>query len=200
MPDLRPQILLVTIPLFLVGISFWAGSDLLTKQLLALSYRTVDKLQADQLTQVLLSMNFTVINTQIQQEQKLTQVNMKIGDSVLKRIELEFFDSNFPEIAIAKTFGLYPQQKKVAPNQLINVKIPVTLKVIKAEIQREQGLTSVEVITANNSLKKLYFVFPTTEVKRVEALTTQILNLSSEDVRKLIRYQVRSPQILEEVE
>ncbi|MBD2346060.1 hypothetical protein [Anabaena subtropica] len=191
MPDLRPQILLIILSLLLVGISFWAGSDLLTKQLLALSYRTVDKLQADQLTQVLINMNFTVIDTQIQQEQKFTQVNIKIGDSVLKRIELEFPDANVPEVAIAKTFGLYPQLKKLEPNQPIQVTIPVTLKVIKAEIEKEQGLTFVEVITANNSLKKLNFVFPVTEISMVETLAAQILNLSSEDVRKLIRYQVR---------
>lgn len=67
MPDLRPQILLIILSLLLVGISFWAGSDLLTKHLLALSYRTIDKLQANQLTQVILMMSFTVIDTQIHQ-------------------------------------------------------------------------------------------------------------------------------------
>ncbi|BAY71042.1 hypothetical protein ACN23B_00350 [Anabaena sp. FACHB-709] len=191
MPDLRPQILLIILSLLLVGISFWAGSDLLTKHLLALSYRTIDKLQADQLTQVILMMSFTVIDTQIHQDQTLTKVNINIGNSLLKTVEMEFPKSNFDELAIAKTFGLYPQVKKIDRNQPVTVNIPVALKAIKAEIKKEKESTFIEVITANKSLRKLSFVFPFTEINMIESMTAQVLNLQPKDVQELVRYQVR---------
>ncbi|MFS0515006.1 hypothetical protein ACEYW6_09810 [Nostoc sp. UIC 10607] len=190
MPYLRPQILLLILALLLLGISFWTGGDLLTKQLLGFSYRTLDKLQADTLPQVKLTLNFKVIDLKIEQEQKITQVKIKTDNSVLKRLELEFTQSNFSEVAIAQELGLYPQEKKLELNQQIQVQIPVSLKVIKAEIQKEQGISFVEVRTANNALIKLDFVIPVTEINMVEAMTAQLLNLSPEEVRKLIRYQV----------
>ncbi|MBD2250256.1 hypothetical protein H6G14_02905 [Nostoc parmelioides FACHB-3921] len=191
MPDLRPQILLIILSLLLLGITFWTGSDLLTKHLLALSYRTIDKLQADQMTQVIFMMSFTVLDTQIEQDKTLTKVNINIGNSLLKSVEMEFPKSNFDEVAIAKTFGLYPQVKKIKNNQPLTVNIPVVLKAIKAEIKQEKKLTFVEVITANKSLIKLNFLFPTTEINMIESMTTQVLNLQSEDVKKLVRYQMR---------
>ncbi|MEA5602557.1 hypothetical protein [Nostoc sp. UHCC 0252] len=189
---LKPQILLIILPLLSLGIVFWTGSDLLTKQLLGFSYRTLDKLQADTLPQVELTLNFTVVDMKIEQEQKFTQVKIKTGNSVLKRLEFEFANSKFPEVAIAQKFGLYPQQKNLELNKQMQVKIPVTLKAIKAEIQKEQGISFVEVRTANNTLRNLSFVLPVTEINMVEAMTAKLLNLSQQEIRKLIRYQVRS--------
>ncbi|WP_230966024.1 hypothetical protein [Nostoc sp. NZL] len=132
-----------------------------------------------------------MIDLKIEQEQKITQVKIKTDKSVLKRLELEFTHSNFSEVAIAQELGLYAQ-KKLELNKQIQVQIPVSLKVIKAEIQKEQGISFVEVRTANNALIKLDFVIPVTEINMVEAMTAQLLNLSPEEVRKLIRYQVRN--------
>ncbi len=42
----------------------------------------------------------------------------------------------------------------------------------------------------NNPLKKFNFVLPVTEVNMLEVMTAQLLNLSLEDVKKLIIYQV----------
>ena len=190
MPDLRPQVFLFFLPLLLVGIAFWAGSDFLTKQLLSLSYRTLDKLQADTLPQVLLALNFTLIDLKIEPEQNLTQVQIKTDNSMLKRLELEIPNSKFTEIAIAQKLGLYPQIKKLERNQQVQVKIPVNLIAIKAKIEKKQGFSLVEVRTANNALKKLNFVLPVTEVNMLEVMTAQLFNLSLEDVRKLIIYQV----------
>lgn len=113
--------MLLLLPLPLLGIAFWFGGELVTKQVLARPYGTLDKLQAD---------------TQIQ------------------------------------------------------VQLSVTVLVIKAEIEKDQGLTNVEVKTANSAVKKLEFEFPVTEVNKVEAMIAQELKLSREDVRKLVRYQI----------
>lgn len=192
MPDLRPQILLLTLPLLFVGIAFWAGSDFLTKQLLSLSYRTPDKLQADTLPQVLLALNFTLIDINIDQEDQVTQVKIITANSMLKRLELEIPNSKFTEVAIAQQLGLYPQIKKLEPNQQIQLKIPLNLTAIKVEIEKKQGISFLEVRTTNNALKKLNFVLPFTEVKILEVMTAQLLNLSPEDIRKLISYQVKN--------
>jgi hypothetical protein len=197
MPYLKPQILLLILPLLLLGIIFWTGSDLLTKQLLGLSYRRLDKLQADALPQVELTLNFTMVDMKIEQEQKFTQVKIKTADSLLKRLELEIPNSKFPEVAIAQKFGLHSQQENLELNKQIQVKMPVTLKAIKAEIEKEQGISFVEVRTANNTLRNLSFVLPVTEINMVEAMTAKLLNLSSEEVKKLIRYQVRNQSWLE---
>ncbi|QLE48326.1 hypothetical protein FD724_09485 [Nostoc sp. C057] len=192
MPYLKPQILLIILPMILLGIAFWTGSDLLTKKLLGFSYRTLDKLQADTLPQVELTLNFTVVDMKVEKEQKFTQVKIKTANSLLKRLEIEIPNSNFPEVAIAQKFGLYPQQQELKLNKQIQVKIPVILKVIKAEIEKKQGLSFIEVRTANNTLRKLDFVLPVTEINMVEAMTAKLLNLSPEEVRKLIRYQVQN--------
>ncbi|MBC1222091.1 hypothetical protein GNF10_27630 [Nostoc sp. UCD121] len=192
MPYLKPQILLIILPMILLGIAFWTGSDLLTKKLLGFSYRTLDKLQADTLPQVELTLNFTVVDMKVEKEQKFTQVKIKTANSLLKRLEIEIPNSNFPEVAIAQKFGLESQQEKLKLNKQIQVKIPVILKVIKAEIQKKQGLSFIEVRTANNTLRKLDFVLPVTEINMVEAMTAKLLNLSPEEVRKLIRYQVQN--------
>lgn len=124
----------------LLGIAFWTGSDLLTKKILGFSYRTLDKLQADTLPQVELTLNFTVVDMKVEKEQKFTQVKIKTANSLLKRLEIEIPNSKFPEVAIAQKFGLYPQQQELMLNQQIQVKIPVTLKVIKAEIEKSKDL------------------------------------------------------------
>jgi HD-GYP domain-containing protein (c-di-GMP phosphodiesterase class II) len=66
------------------------------------------------------------------------------------------------------------------------VQLSVTVLVIKAEIEKIEGLTSVEVKTADPALKKLEFEFPVTEVSQVEARIAQKLGLSREDTKKLV--------------
>lgn len=192
MPDLRPKFLLLFLPLLLVGIAFWAGSDYLTKQLLSFSYRTPDKLQADKLLQVLLKLNFTVIDLKIQEEQNFSQVKIKTANSIIKSLELEIPNSKFPEVVSAQKLGLYPQIKKLKRNQQIQVQIPLNLTAIKAEIQKKQGFSFIEVRTANSPLKKFNFALPITEVNMLEVMIAQLLNLSVEDVRQIISYQVKN--------
>ncbi|MBD2195943.1 MULTISPECIES: hypothetical protein [Calothrix] len=189
---IRLQFFLFFLSFILIGLVFWTGGDLVTQQLLSLSYRTPDKLQADTLPQVLLTLNFKVINWQIKPENKYTQVVIKTSNSLLKSLELEIPNSQDTEIAIAKKLGLSHQARKLAVNQQFNREFRLNLIAIKAAVIQEQGFSYVDVITANNSVKKLHFVLQTADVKSLEVKIAQLLNLSREGVRKLISYQVKT--------
>ncbi|AUT01680.1 hypothetical protein CLI64_15525 [Nostoc sp. CENA543] len=191
MTNLRTQILIFFIALLLVGTGFWYGGHLLTKQLLSFSYRTIDKLQVDTFPQVLITLDFKIVDLKIDAKEKFTQVEIKTTDSMLKRLELEISNSQFSKLAIAKAIGLEDPVKKLEINQQVQVKIPLDLTAIKTRIQKEQGLSLIEVRTANHAVKKLNFVLPITELKILESAIAQLLNLSLEDVRKLTSYQVK---------
>lgn len=72
-----------------------------------------------------------------------------------------------------------------------DVQLSLTVLLIKAKIKKSEGLTQVEVRTVDSTLKKLEFEFPVTEFEQVESSIAQKLGLSREDVRKLVRYQVK---------
>ncbi len=72
------------------------------------------------------------------------------------------------------------------------IKLSVTVLLIKAKIQKSEGITEVEIKAADSTLKKLEFAFPTTEFAQVEANIAMKLGLSREDVRKLVRYQIEN--------
>jgi hypothetical protein len=191
MPNVSYQFLLFFSSLLFVGIAFWTAGDLLTKQLFSFSYRTLDKLQVETLPQVMLMLDFKIIEMEIDPEEKFTQVKIKTGNSLLKRLELEIPNSSSPEVAIAKELKLDPQLKQLPRNQQIKVKIPLDLMAIKATIEKQQGYSFVEVITFNHALKKLDFQLPIVEINMVESMISQLLNLSAEDVRKLVSYQIK---------
>jgi cell division protein FtsX len=65
-----------------------------------------------------------------------------------------------------------------------------TVVLIKVEIKKEQGFAKVRVKTDNSALKELEFEFPATESSQIEAAIGQELGLSTEYVRKLVRYQI----------
>lgn len=71
------------------------------------------------------------------------------------------------------------------------VQLPITVLLIKAEINKSEGLTQVQINTADSTLKNLEFEFPVTQFEQVEAKIAMKLGLSREDVRKLIRYRIK---------
>ncbi len=86
----------------------------------------------------------------------------------------------------------YSTVTKLQADTQQQVQLSVTVLVIKAQIERSEGLTKVEVKTADPELKKLEFEFPVTQVNQVEAMVAQKLRLPREDVRKLVRYQIKN--------
>lgn len=85
----------------------------------------------------------------------------------------------------------YGTVDKLQADTQLEVQLSVTVLVIKAEIKKSEGFTRVQVKTTDSALKKLEFEFPVTELSGVEAKIAQELKLSREDVRKLVRYQVK---------
>ena len=74
----------------------------------------------------------------------------------------------------------------------LEVSLEVTIVVVKAEIDKELGFTTVEVKNTNPLLTSLEFQFPVTEFGQVETAISQELGLSTAEVRKLVRYRVRN--------
>ncbi|MBD1833596.1 hypothetical protein H6F61_13120 [Cyanobacteria bacterium FACHB-472] len=85
----------------------------------------------------------------------------------------------------------YGTVDKLQADTQLEVQLSVTVLVIKADIKKSEGFTRVQVKTTDSALKKLEFEFPVTELSGVEAKIAQELKLSREDVRKLVRYQVK---------
>lgn len=71
------------------------------------------------------------------------------------------------------------------------VNLPITVLLIKADINKNQGLTQVQVNTTDSTLKRWEFEFPITEFEQVEVNMAMKLGLSREDVRRLIRYRIK---------
>ena len=86
----------------------------------------------------------------------------------------------------------YSTVSKLQADTQQEVQLSVTVLVIKAEIKRSEGVTQVEVKTADPQLKKLEFEFPVTQASQLETAIAQKLGLSREDVKKLVRYQVKN--------
>ncbi|NJM73230.1 MAG: hypothetical protein HC862_25590 [Scytonema sp. RU_4_4] len=70
--------------------------------------------------------------------------------------------------------------KLQADTHTVKVQFAVNVLVTKAEIEKEQEFTEVELQTTNSVLKKLTFKVPVTELSSVKAMIAQKLGLSDE--------------------
>lgn len=86
----------------------------------------------------------------------------------------------------------YSTVTKLQADTQQEVQLLVTVLTIKAQIERSQGITQVDVKTADPELKTLKYEFLVTEVSQVEEAIAQKLGLSREEVKKLVRYQVKN--------
>ncbi len=109
------------LPLPLVAIAFWFGSNLLMAQELRQSHLTETKLQADTQLKAIVSINILLINAIINRPQGITQVKVETTDPILKRLELELSmtGTNQIEAAIAQELHLSRQ----AVRQLVRYEI-----------------------------------------------------------------------------
>lgn len=100
------------LPLPLVAMMFWLGSNVLTAQELQQSQPTATKLQADTQLKAVVSVNILLINAVINRNQNTTQVKVETAESVLKRMELELAttDPGQIEAAIATELQLSRQE------------------------------------------------------------------------------------------
>jgi hypothetical protein len=186
------RVLLLVLPLILLGITFWFGGELVTKQLLSRPYRALDKLQADLQLTIQLNLNATILVREIEQEQEFTLVELKTIHSELKTLQFELpnIPSNPQESVLIQQLGIFSPSKKLKENTQLRVPLPVTLEVIKVEIDHRQELSRVVVMASNSLVTKLEFEFPVTDINVVEAMIGKTIGISPQNIRKLVRYQI----------
>jgi hypothetical protein len=191
--SLRTQFLLFILPFFLLGITFWFGGEVATKQLLSRPYGTLDKLEADTQLSVNLKLNLAVHVTDIEKDTDLTQVEVEIANSVLKRIVFQIPNtpSNSQEVMLMQQLGVMSKGGPSKKNKAIMIELPITVQVIQAKINKNLGVSHVKVMTAGDLLSQLEFEFPVTEVNMIEAMIAQELGLSRRDISQLVRYQIK---------
>ncbi|MEG4217382.1 hypothetical protein QUA27_18095 [Microcoleus sp. Pol14C6] len=82
-----------------------------------------------------------------------------------------------------------PKNKLQADTQL-KATVSVNILLINAVINRKQGTTLVAVETAEPILKQLELELPMTDATQIEAAIAQELQLSRQNVRQLVRYEI----------
>ncbi|MEG4422055.1 hypothetical protein QUA70_26225 [Microcoleus sp. LAD1_D5] len=87
------------------------------------------------------------------------------------------------------------QQPQIVKNKLqadtqLKATVSVNILLINAVINRKQGTTQVAVETAEPILKRLELELPMTDASQIEAAIAQELQLSRQNVRQLVRYEI----------
>ncbi|MBD2115070.1 MULTISPECIES: hypothetical protein [Cyanophyceae] len=106
-----------------------------------------------------------------------------------------------PFVAIAFWFGTnmlmaqelrQPQSTdtKLQADTQLKATVSINILLINAIINRQQGITQVEVETTEPILKRLELELPMTDTNQIEAAIAQELQLSLQDVRQLVRYEI----------
>lgn len=191
--SLRIQFLLFILPFLLLGITFWFGGEFATKKLLSRPYGTLDKLEADTQLSVNLKLNLAVRVTDIEKDIDFTQVEVKIANSVLKKIifQIPNIPSTSQEVMLLQQLGLMSTGEQSNKNKALMIELPLTVQVIKAEIHKKHGMSFVKVVSASDLLTQLKLEFPVTEVNMIEAMIAQELGLSRRDISQYVRYQIK---------
>ncbi len=84
----------------------------------------------------------------------------------------------------------YDAQDRLPSSTHLEVRLSADVLEIKGVIDREQGVTKVEVQTTESNLKQLKFVFLTTDTTEIESQISQELGLARENIRQLARYEI----------
>lgn len=89
---------------------------------------------------------------------------------------------------LSRPYGIVTELKA---NQRTQTNLSFTVQVIQVLIDKNTGVTQVEIKTNDSQLKKLEFEFLTTEFEQIKKAIAQELGLSQEDVQRLARYQIK---------
>ena len=82
-------------------------------------------------------------------------------------------------------------QTKLQADTQIKATVSINILLINAIINRQQEVTQVEVETTKEPiLKRLELELPMTDTNQIEAAIAQELQLSRQDVRQLVRYEI----------
>lgn len=108
---------------------------------------------------------------------------------------------SLPFVAIAFWFGTnilmaqelrqpHPTETKLQADTQLNATVSINILLINAIINRQQGVTRVEVETTDPILKRLELELLMTDTNQIEGAIAQELQLSRQDVRQLVRYEI----------
>lgn len=81
-------------------------------------------------------------------------------------------------------------ENKLQADTQLKATLSINILVINAVINRQQGTTQVEVKTAEPILKRLELELPMTDATQIETAIAQELQLSPQNVRQLVRYEI----------
>jgi hypothetical protein len=81
-------------------------------------------------------------------------------------------------------------EDKLQADTYLEVHLSANISMIMAVVDRDEGMTQVDVKTTESVLKKLEFEFPLVEMEQIEAAISEELKISRQDVRKLARYEI----------
>jgi len=79
---------------------------------------------------------------------------------------------------------------KLQADTQLKATVSINILLINAVVNRQQGVTLVEVESAEPLLKRLELELPMTDTKQIEEAVAQELRLSRQDVRQLVRYEI----------
>jgi hypothetical protein len=106
-----------------------------------------------------------------------------------------------PFVAIAFWFGSnflmaqglqqpHPTEGKLQADTQLKATVSINILLINAVINRQEGTTQIEVETAEPILKRLELEVLTIDTNQIEAVLAQELQLSRQEVRQLVRYEI----------
>jgi hypothetical protein len=85
----------------------------------------------------------------------------------------------------------YPiTQASLQVSSRLEVKIPISLILIDAEVYLDEGFSEVEIKTANYNLKKLEYVFPIVRFDELKKAIAQELGIPEKQIQRLIRFEI----------
>lgn len=83
-----------------------------------------------------------------------------------------------------------PATTKLQADTQLKALVSVNILLINAVINRNQNTTQVTVETADSILKRLELALATTDPNQIEAAIATELQLSRQEIRQLVRYEI----------
>ncbi|MEA5506144.1 hypothetical protein VB735_24110 [Halotia wernerae UHCC 0503] len=84
----------------------------------------------------------------------------------------------------------YSMVNQLQADALPELQMSMYVLLIYAEVDKSAGITKVTVKTTDSSRRNLFFDLPVTDISQIETAIAQKLEISIEDIRKLVRYQI----------
>lgn len=192
LPVVRLKFLL---PLPLLLIAFGLFGEQLTNQVLRRSFAGLDKLQANNPhPKVQLVVKATVVRSEIEKELEYTEVEIETTNSQFKRLKFAFpnLDLNSVRTILARELNLDSTGEKLQVGTQIQGQLSFSIQGILAVVDRQKGLTTVEIETIDSVIKQLELEFPVTEINKLKDILAQEIGLTRKEIEMLVSYRINN--------